>query len=84
MTEQPKATEEQNVTFSLTAEEIANLRASYARRKRLYRLCLALWIPGTIVILLSWSHTVSAEIGWIGFGVAGAGWVLSMFVRHIR
>jgi hypothetical protein len=35
-------------------------------------LCWLFWIIGSILILLSWVHVVTAEIGWLGFGMAGA------------
>jgi hypothetical protein len=61
-----------------SADEVAKIQESYKRRMRFYRLCWLLWIAGTILIVLSWTHTVSYEIGWVGFGVAGTGTLLSM------
>jgi hypothetical protein len=37
------------------------------------------WTAGTLVIVLSWFRVVSHEVGWIGFGVALLGSVLSWF-----
>lgn len=48
----------------------------------LYRVSWALWIAGTAVIVLSWTHAVTAQVGWIGWGVALAGTVLSFFGRR--
>ncbi len=36
----------------------------------------ALWIAGTILILLSWTDTVTPTVGWVGFGIALGGFVL--------
>jgi hypothetical protein len=44
---------------------------------RMYRFCWALWIGGTILIVASWTDVVTPTIGWIGFGVALAGTLLS-------
>jgi hypothetical protein len=49
----------------------------------LYALAWLLWIAGTILIVLSWTGTVSNEAGWGGFVVALIGVGLS-FVAHIR
>ena len=48
----------------------------------LNRISWILWIGGTIVIVLSWTHAVTPQIGWIGWGVALAGTVLSLFGRR--
>ena len=50
----------------------------------LYKLSWALWVPGTVLIMLSWSHTVSPRVGWIGFWVALAGTGLSFFQKRAR
>jgi hypothetical protein len=47
----------------------------------LYRAAWALWIIGTIPIILSWFRVVPSVVGWIGFGLAGLGVALS-FVSH--
>src|SRR5262249_21776671 len=44
---------------------------------------MVVWIGGTILIVLSWNDTVSAEVGWVGFVLALIGVGLS-FVPHIR
>jgi hypothetical protein len=44
----------------------------------LYKVSWALWIAGTILIVGSWINVVPNPIGWIGFGVALAGTLLSM------
>ena len=43
----------------------------------LYRLGFMLWIPGTILIVLSWMHIVSYQIGWIGFVISLIGAAIS-------
>ena len=43
----------------------------------LYKLSWVLWIPGTLLIVLSWIHVVSPKVGWVGFFMAGAGTLLS-------
>jgi len=49
----------------------------------LYKLAWLIWIVGTILIVLSWDGTVSAEIGWAGFVIALIGVGLS-FIPHIQ
>jgi len=43
----------------------------------LYRACWALWVCGTALIVLSWVDVVPVTIGWVGFGVAVVGTLLS-------
>jgi hypothetical protein len=43
----------------------------------LYKFCWAIWIGGTILIVASWADIVSPTIGWVGFGVALLGTLLS-------
>jgi hypothetical protein len=50
---------------------------------RLYRVAWVLWIAGTVLIVLSWTHTVSPTIGGIGFGIAVVGTLLS-FLPHLN
>jgi hypothetical protein len=47
----------------------------------LSRISWVLWIGGTIEIVLSWTHAVTPQVGWIGWGVALAGTVLSLLGR---
>ena len=49
----------------------------------LYKLAWLIWIVGTILIVLSWDGTVSAEVGWAGFVTALLGVGLS-FIPHIH
>jgi hypothetical protein len=49
----------------------------------LYRFAWLLWILGTVLIVLSWTNTVPVTVGWIGFGIACVGVLLS-FIPHIR
>ncbi len=44
---------------------------------RMYRFCWVLWIGGTAVIVASWLNIVTPAVGWVGFGVALAGTLLS-------
>ena len=37
----------------------------------------ALWISGTVLIVLSWVNVVPNKVGWIGWGVALFGTLLS-------
>jgi hypothetical protein len=37
----------------------------------------ALWIPGTVLVIGSWVDVVPVTIGWIGFGVAIVGTLIS-------
>jgi hypothetical protein len=62
-------------------EEIAQVHASYLRRMRFYRACWLLWIAGSTLIVLSWVEAVPPEIGWAGFGIAGAGTALSFLIH---
>jgi hypothetical protein len=43
----------------------------------MYRFCWVLWIGGTAVIVASWLSIVTPAVGWVGFGVALAGTLLS-------
>jgi hypothetical protein len=43
----------------------------------MYKFCWAMWIGGTILIVASWANVVTPTIGWIGFGVALIGTLLS-------
>ncbi len=38
-----------------------------------------LWIPGTILIVLSWVNVVTPLVGWIGFGIALVGFAIGQF-----
>ena len=41
------------------------------------RMSWGLWISGTILIILSWTGTVSPTVGWVGFGMALVGSLIS-------
>jgi hypothetical protein len=42
-----------------------------------HKLSWALWIGGTILIAASWIDVVTPQIGWVGFGIAVVGTMLS-------
>jgi len=42
-----------------------------------YHFAWMLWIVGTIIIVGSWTHLVTPQVGWCGFAVALFGTVLS-------
>jgi hypothetical protein len=44
----------------------------------------ALWIVGTAIIVASWANVVTPTVGWVGFGIALVGTVLSSFARRSR
>ena len=48
----------------------------------LQKISWALWIVGVILILLSWTETVSKPVGWAGFGVAALGSILGWLGRR--
>jgi hypothetical protein len=48
-----------------------------------YKFSLVLWVGGSALIAASWADAVTPEIGWIGFGVAGAGTLLSMVSNRV-
>jgi hypothetical protein len=48
---------------------------------RVYQLCWALWVGGTILIVLSWVNVVSNEVGWLGFAVSLVGALVSYTVQ---
>src|SRR5262249_52477585 len=58
----------------------AGLRGSLMR---LYRFGLFVWVVGTVLIVLSWTGTVSPSAGWAGFAIAGVGVVVS-WLPHVR
>src|SRR5260221_10399980 len=43
----------------------------------MYKACWALWIGGTVLIVASWAHVVPPTVGWLGFGAALVGTLLS-------
>ncbi len=49
----------------------------YRRRIRLHKVYWLFWIVGAALILMSWVHVVTPQVGWIGFGIAVTGSVLS-------
>ena len=48
-----------------------------------YRFSMALWIGGTALIVGSWINIVTPQVGWVGFGIAGAGTLLSMVSNRV-
>jgi hypothetical protein len=48
-----------------------------------YRFSMVLWIGGTAPIVGSWAEEVTPQVGWIGFGIAGAGTLLSMVSNRV-
>ena len=44
---------------------------------RLNQLAWVLWIAGTVLIVGSWTRAISPTVGWIGFGIAALGSLLS-------
>jgi hypothetical protein len=48
-----------------------------------YRFSWLLWIGGTALILGSWNGAVTPQVGWVGFGVALAGTLLSMVSNRV-
>jgi hypothetical protein len=44
----------------------------------MYKAAWVLWIGGSVGIVLSWIEVLTPEVGWIGFGVATFGTVLSL------
>ena len=49
---------------------------------KLMRVCRVLWAAGTVLIIMSWTGTVSSTTGWAGFGLALVGWLISMGLRR--
>lgn len=49
-----------------------------------YRLCWALWLVGTALIVLNWNHVVGREVRWTGFGIAFVGACMSFFAPAIE
>jgi hypothetical protein len=48
----------------------------------MYKFCWAMWIGGTILIVASWVNVVSITVGWVGFGIALAGTLISRVAHH--
>jgi hypothetical protein len=49
---------------------------------RLRQVCTALWVVGTVLVVLSWIDVVPPRIGWVGFVIAGVGWLVSLLLRR--
>jgi hypothetical protein len=49
----------------------------------LYKIAWLVWVGGTVLIVLSWSHVVSAKVGWAGFVIAVIGVGLSA-IPHLQ
>lgn len=45
------------------------------------KLSWALWLVGTAIIVLSWFQSISPTLGWVGFGLALLGSLLSWTPR---
>jgi len=50
---------------------------------RVYRFSMVLWAVGTALIVGSWVDVVTPHVGWIGFGVALSGTILSMVSNRV-
>jgi hypothetical protein len=48
----------------------------------MYKFCWVMWIGGTALIAASWGDVVSPTIGWVGFGIALAGTLLSFVAQQ--
>jgi len=55
-----------------------SVRRGKGRMTPMYRFCWVLWIGGTAVIVASWLNIVTPAVGWVGFGIALAGTLLSL------
>lgn len=42
----------------------------------------ALYGLGTVLVVMSWFRMVDNKIGWVGFGVAMSGWLISHAVKR--
>ncbi len=42
----------------------------------------AIWLIGTLLIILSWFNVVPNPVGWIGFAISGVGWVASLSLKQ--
>jgi hypothetical protein len=49
---------------------------------KLSRACSAIWMVGTAIVILSWVDVVSPQVGWIGFAIAGIGWLVSLGLKR--
>src|SRR5437868_4554732 len=49
---------------------------------KLRKACYAIWLIGTALIVLSWIRAVPPLVGWIGFGLGGLGWLVSLGVKR--
>jgi len=63
---------------------LTNAQGYLAKRppSKLRRACNAIWILGTALIVLSWVSAVPTQVGWIGFGIAGAAWLESLGLKQ--
>ncbi len=48
-----------------------------------YQFAWVLWIGGTILIIGSWVDAIPVHIGWVGFGIALAGTLLSIVSERL-
>ncbi|MCI0380555.1 MAG: hypothetical protein L0215_23455 [Gemmataceae bacterium] len=48
---------------------------------RLYQIGWCFWVVGTGLIVLSWINAVSPTAGWVGFAIAGVGFVFTYVPR---
>ncbi len=51
------------------------------QRPATHTFCRVLWWGGSALILASWVDAVTPTVGWIGFAVAGVGWLLSRTIQ---
>jgi hypothetical protein len=49
---------------------------------RIYKIAWGFWIVGSIIVALSWVNAVTSKAGWIGWGVALFGTVLSFLGKR--
>jgi hypothetical protein len=70
-----------NAVERVWRREIGSLRSGGFM---MYKFCWGMWIGGTILIVASWVDIVSPTVGWVGFGVALLGTLLSFVAQQRR
>ncbi len=48
-----------------------------------HRFSWLLWLGGTALIVASWTDAVTPQVGWMGFGIALAGTLLSSVSNRV-